>query len=200
MLPVKNRFPNCDFRGGQISQPLVLWLIHIYIDRYIYLGAGKHPSPLDISESYSPDLYLKVGFYLIKKYCSCPKLSQFKDRAILWLVPAPIYTCCDVSDDIHTYTYIETYSGPGKGPAPLFIFWVFFFFFFCQGLYIGTLKCRGSIIVYIHTYIHTYRYTYIYIDNFHPFCNPYIEISIKGGAFWDYRFFRSQSKLCIRLG
>ena len=47
------------------------------------LGAGKHPSPLDISESYSPDLYLKVGFYLIKKYCSCPKLSQFKDRAIL---------------------------------------------------------------------------------------------------------------------
>ena len=49
----------------------------------IYLGAGKHPSPLDISESYSPDLYLKVGFYLIKKYCSCPKLSQFKDRALL---------------------------------------------------------------------------------------------------------------------
>ena len=47
------------------------------------LGAGKHPSPLDISEYYSPDLYLKVGFYLIKKYCSCPKLSQFKDRALL---------------------------------------------------------------------------------------------------------------------
>ena len=64
------------------------------------LGAGKHPSPLDISESYSPDLYLKVGLYLIKKYYSCPKLSQFKDRALLWLVPAPIYTCCDVSDDI----------------------------------------------------------------------------------------------------
>ena len=50
---------------------------------YPYLGAGKHPSPLDISESYSADLYLKVGFYLIKKYCSCPKLSQFKDRALL---------------------------------------------------------------------------------------------------------------------
>ena len=49
----------------------------------LHLGAGKHPSPLDISESYSPDLYLKVGFYLIKKYCSCPKLSQFKDRALL---------------------------------------------------------------------------------------------------------------------
>ena len=57
--------------------------IIVYIHTYIHLGAGKHPSPLDISESYSPDLYLKVGFYLIKKYCSCPKLSQFKDRAIL---------------------------------------------------------------------------------------------------------------------
>ena len=55
--------------------------IHTYIE--IYLGAGKHPSPLDISGSYSPDLYLKVGFYLIKKYCSCPKLSQFKDRTLL---------------------------------------------------------------------------------------------------------------------
>ena len=70
---------------------------------YIHLGAGKHPSPLDISESYSPHLYLKVGFYLIKKYCSCPKLSQFQDRALLWLVPAPIYTCCDVNDDIHIW-------------------------------------------------------------------------------------------------
>ena len=50
---------------------------------HMHLGAGKHPSPLDISESYSPEFYLKVGFYLIKKYCSCPKLSQFKDRALL---------------------------------------------------------------------------------------------------------------------
>ena len=50
---------------------------------YIHLGAGKHPSPLDISESNFPDLYLKVGFYLIKKYCSCPKLSQFKEHALL---------------------------------------------------------------------------------------------------------------------
>ena len=38
------------------------------------------------------------------------------------------------------------------------------------------------------TYIHTYIDT---IDNFHPFYNPYIEISKKGGAFWDHRFFRS---------
>ena len=78
------------------------------IHTYIYLGAGKHPSPLDISKSYSPDLYLKVGFYLIKKYCSCPKLSQFKDRALLWLVPAPIHTCCDVSDDIHIWVLAST--------------------------------------------------------------------------------------------
>ena len=35
------------------------------------------------------------------------------------------------------------------------------------------------------TYIHTY------VDNFYTFYNPYIEISIKGGAFWDHRFFRS---------
>ena len=58
-------------------------LVRFYVSNgilYIDLGAGKHPSPLDISESYSPDLYLKVGFYLIKKYCSCPKLSQFKDQ------------------------------------------------------------------------------------------------------------------------
>ena len=34
-------------------------------------------------------------------------------------------------------------------------------------------------------------YIHIDIDNFHPFCNPYIEISIKGGAFWDHRLFRS---------
>ena len=65
-----------------------LWAVEIQIisivfGTNIYLGAGKHPSPLDISESYSPDLYLKVGFYLIKKYCSCQKLSQFKDRALL---------------------------------------------------------------------------------------------------------------------
>ena len=93
-----------------------------------YLGAGKHPSPLDISESYSPDLYLKVGFYLIKKYCSCPKLSQFKDRALLWLVPAPIYTCCDVSDDIHTYI-LRTWQGPQKLFRAFFIFFYFFYFF-----------------------------------------------------------------------
>ena len=72
--------------------------------------------------------------------------------------------------------------GPWQGPSASFYFMTVFFCFFCccQGLYIGTLKCRGSIIVYIHM-----------TDNFHPFCNPYIEISIKGEAFWDHRFFRS---------
>ena len=80
---------NLHVRCGNLHNFNCFWLsIEIY--KYIYLGAGKHPSPLDISESYSPDLYLKVGFYLIKKYCSCPKLSQFKDRALLLLVPAPI--------------------------------------------------------------------------------------------------------------
>ena len=39
--------------------------------------------------------------------------------------------------------------------------------------------------------------TDIYIDNFHTFCNPYIEKSIKDGAFWDDRYFRSDPKLYI---
>ena len=72
-------FPQLSLEIREFLYKVVLTYIYIYI----YLGAGKHPSPLDISESYSPDLYLKVGFYLIKKYCSCPKLSQFKDRALL---------------------------------------------------------------------------------------------------------------------
>ena len=98
----------------------------IYINlKTLYLGAGKHPSPLDILESYSPDLYLKVGFYLIKKYCSCPKLSQFKDRAFLWLVPAPIYTCCDVSDDIH----IKDLARAPEIVPKIFNFFNFFDFF-----------------------------------------------------------------------
>ena len=111
-----------------------------------YLGAGKHPSPLDISESYSPDLHLKVGFYLIKKYCSCPKLSQFKDRALLWLVPAPIYTCCDVSDDIHIK---DLARAPEIVPSifyffQFFLFFRFFYFifsiFFARTVYI-TIQC-----------------------------------------------------------
>ena len=68
---------------GLVKKRVAKWPIWVILLSYVYLGAGKHPSPLDISESYSPHLYLKVGFYLIKKYCSCPKLSQFKDRALL---------------------------------------------------------------------------------------------------------------------
>ena len=46
--------------------------------RYIYLGAGKHPSPLEkkkkkkkkkLTQTNSPHHYLTVGFYRIKKYC-----------------------------------------------------------------------------------------------------------------------------------
>ena len=43
------------------------------------------------------------------------------------------------------------------------------------------------------TYIHTYIDTK---DNFHPFFNPYIEISIKGGAFWDHKVFLDLSLNC----
>ena len=43
----------------------------------------------------------------------------------------------------------------------MFYFMTVFCFVFCQGLYIGTLKCRGSIIVY--TIIHTYINTYIWV-------------------------------------
>ena len=86
--------------------------------------------------------------------------------------------------------------GPWQGPSASFYFMIVFCCVFCVllpgtiYLYIGTLKCRGSIIVYIHTYIYTYI-RYIYIENFHTFCNPYIDKSIKGGAFWDHRYFRS---------
>ena len=38
------------------------------------LGAGKHPSPLEKPKINSPNHYLTVGFYRIKKYCSYQKL------------------------------------------------------------------------------------------------------------------------------
>ena len=79
ITPLKNAAKDSLPCPDNTNKFILFWVKYTYID----LGAGKHPSPLDISESYSPDLYLKVGFYLIKKYCSCPKLSQFKDRALL---------------------------------------------------------------------------------------------------------------------
>ena len=33
-----------------------------------HLGAGKHPSPLEKTKTNSPNHYLTVGFYRIKKY------------------------------------------------------------------------------------------------------------------------------------
>ena len=61
-----------------------------------YLGAGKHPSPLDKTKTQSPNQELTVGFYRIKKYCSYQKLRPFKDRARTCdVLPAPI----DVSID-----------------------------------------------------------------------------------------------------
>ena len=77
ITPLKNAAKDSLPCPDNTNKFILFWV------KYIHLGAGKHPSPPDISESYSPDLYLKVGFYLIKKYCSCPKLSQFKDRALL---------------------------------------------------------------------------------------------------------------------
>ena len=50
-----------------------LWLLSLY------LGAGKHPSPLEKPKTISPNDYLTVGFYRIKKYCSDQKLLRFKD-------------------------------------------------------------------------------------------------------------------------
>ena len=45
----------------------------------VYLGAGKHPSPLEKTKTNSPNHYLTVVFYRIKKYCSYQKLLRFKD-------------------------------------------------------------------------------------------------------------------------
>ena len=45
----------------------------------IYPGAGKHPSPLEKTKTNSPNHYLTVVFYRIKKYCSYQKLLRFKD-------------------------------------------------------------------------------------------------------------------------
>ena len=45
MLPVKNRFPNCDFRGGPDITTFGFvtdTYIHTYIDRYIQ-GLPKRP-------------------------------------------------------------------------------------------------------------------------------------------------------------
>ena len=58
------------------------------------LGAGKHPSPLEKPKTISPNDYLTVGFYRIKKYCSDQKLLRFKDcstRTSVTSCQPPIY-------------------------------------------------------------------------------------------------------------
>ena len=59
------------------------------------LGAGKHPSPLEKTKINSPNNYLTVGFYRIKKYCSYQKLWRF----FCDFLPAPIDRQIDVRDD-----------------------------------------------------------------------------------------------------
>ena len=59
-----------------------------------YLGAGKHPSPLEKPKTISTNDYLTVGFYRIKKYCSDQKLLRFKDcstRTSVTSCQPPIY-------------------------------------------------------------------------------------------------------------
>ena len=81
-------------------------------------GAGKHPSPLEKkkkkkkkkkkhthTQTNSPHQKITVGFYRIKKYCSCQKLWLFSCD----FLPAPIYRKFDVRDNL----------GAGKHPSPL---------------------------------------------------------------------------------
>ena len=41
MLPVKNRCPNCDFRGGQRDITTFGFVTDTYIDRYIHTGVTE---------------------------------------------------------------------------------------------------------------------------------------------------------------
>ena len=113
-------------------------MIHltIYIMRG-HPGAGKHPSPLEKTKTNSPNHYLTVVFYRIKKYCSYQKLLRFKDCS----TRTPVTSCQPPIDryfgrvhiDRYTYRYrvyrdhvlcVEVFShifhpGAGKHPSPL---------------------------------------------------------------------------------
>ena len=80
------------------------WQSLASIPLYIYLGAGKHPSPLEKPKTISPNDYLTVGFYRIKKYCSDQKLLRFKD--------------CSTRTSV-TSCQPPIYLGAGKHPSPL---------------------------------------------------------------------------------
>ena len=82
MLPVKNRFPNCDFRGGQISQPLVLWLIWV-------LASTLDPSVSKMNEALS--VTYKLLFILSKNIVPSRSYRYISDRAFLWQACQPPY-------------------------------------------------------------------------------------------------------------
>ena len=56
MLPVKNRFPNCDFRGGNTDITTFGFVtdIYIYIYTYIYTGDRRFSGNLWKSATSSP--------------------------------------------------------------------------------------------------------------------------------------------------
>ena len=105
MLPVKNRFPNCDFRGGQISQPLVLWLIWV-------LASTLDPSASEINKALS--VTYKLLFILSKNIVPSRSYRYIRDRAfpVTRLPPPYIYK---------VWCKATVYLGAGKHPGPLCI-------------------------------------------------------------------------------
>ena len=99
MLPVKNRFPNCDFRGGQISQPLVLWLIYIWV-----LASTLAHSASEINKALS-ETY-KLLFILSKNIVPSRSYRNIRDRAFPVTACHPyIYKVWCKQRYIHTYIH-----------------------------------------------------------------------------------------------
>ena len=86
MLPVRNRFPNCDFRGGQISQPLVLWLIYIYI--WVLASTLAH-SASEINKALS--VTYKLLFIVSKNIVPSRSYRYIRDRAFPVTACHPLY-------------------------------------------------------------------------------------------------------------
>ena len=82
MLPLKNRFPNCDFRGGQISQPLVLWLIWV-------LASTLAHSALEINKALS--VTYKLLFILSKNIVPSRSYRYIRDRVFPVTACHPLY-------------------------------------------------------------------------------------------------------------
>ena len=83
----------------------------IYKVKYVrdHPGAGKHPSPLEKTKTNSPNHYLTVVFYRIKKYCSYQKLLRFKDCS----TRTPVTSCQPPIDRyfgrVHIDRHIDRY-------------------------------------------------------------------------------------------